>query len=185
MKQNLVELFPPILAKQIIISLSELEIDNIRNWCLETGYRKGSLTTTLYGPGAGAKPKAHPDEKVGHGCKHPHEVDWLQKILCRIAPIEDFLSSWVQVYDLGGFNPMHNHIGDRIGTSGCLFLTKGSSTHFQNPLHPNVMVSLKVEPGHCLMWDNTLFHYSPPSSEERIILAFNLRSQIKWPDRRS
>ena len=92
-----------------------------------------------------------------------------------ISPPEAFDNSWVQVYDTGGFIPIHNHSQSKISGSGCLFLTEGQSTYFQDPLHQSKTTSSKVKVGDVLIWDPEIYHFSPPVMDKRIILAFNLK----------
>ena len=80
----------------------------------------------------------------------PHSVPWIKELLDVIAPEEAFDNSWVQVYEPGGFHPIHNHAGSKISGSGCLFLTEGQSTYFQDPLHQSNTTTSKVKVGDIL-----------------------------------
>ena len=104
-----------------------------------------------------------------------HIVPWIYKVLEPIAPAEAFDNSWVQVYEPGGFHPIHNHTGTKISGSGCLFLTEGQSTYFQDPLHQCNTTTSKVKVGDLLIWDPEIYHFSPPVMDKRIILSFNLK----------
>ena len=95
-----------------------------------------------------------------------------------IAPEDAFDNSWVQVYEPGGFHPIHNHVGREISGSGCLFLNDGQSTYFQDPLHQSNTTTSKVKVGDVLIWDPEIYHFSPPIMEKRIILAFNLKKTM-------
>lgn len=153
-------LFSPIVIGESRIKVSSEWIKRVKDWCLSNGEysQTGSLTSTF---SSGVQ---------------PHEIDWIYDTLKQIAPKECFVNSWVQVYEPGGFHPIHNHAGEvDVKTSGCLFLSKGSSTYFQDPLHKNQSnCNPKISPGDVILWDPELYHFSPPVKTERIVLAFNL-----------
>jgi len=158
---NTATLFPPITIGEAHVNVSDEWISNVKDFCLDNGKESshGNLITTF-----GSEVQ-------------PHQIDWIFEILGQMAPEQAFVNSWVQVYDVAGFHPPHNHAGQvDVRISGCLFLTEGSSTYFQDPLHPDRSTSKPdVKPGDILLWDPAIYHYSPPVKEERIILAFNLR----------
>ena len=153
-------LFPPSIVIKSHIDIPDGWVDKIEEWCLKYGeyVEEGRLTTT-------------------YGSTHrPHSVPWIKEILDVIAPEDAFDNSWVQVYDTGGFIPIHNHISHvKLRDSGCLFLTEGKSTYFQDPLHPNQTTSSPVKVGDVWTWDPAVYHFSPPVMDKRIILAFNLK----------
>ena len=153
-------LFDPIVIQQTHLDLTDDFIKGVKNWCMKKGdYDKDHCFTTTYTTGLQA-----------------HDVDWIYDVIMHIAPKDQFVESWVQVYDVGGYHPPHNHNGDFVRLSGCLYLNKGPSTHFQNPLHPDQIASNHlITAGDVLLWDPALYHFSPPVKDERAILAFNLR----------
>lgn len=153
-------LFSPIVIGQSHLNIDSEWIQKVKVWCLSNGEHSssGNLTSTFTSD------------------IQAHEVDWIFEVLEQIAPKNCFVSSWVQVYEPGGFHPIHNHAGEvDVKTSGCLFLTKGISTYFQDPLHRNqTNCNPEVSPGDVILWDPELYHFSPPVKTERIVLAFNL-----------
>lgn len=153
-------LFSPIVIGQSHLNVDPNWIKKIKKWCLSNGNYSstGNLTSTF------------------NSDIESHQVDWIFDVLKEIAPKKCFVNSWVQVYEPGGFHPIHNHSGEvNVKTSGCLFLTEGSSTYFQDPLHRNqTNCNPNVLPGDIILWDPELYHFSPPVKNERIILAFNL-----------
>jgi hypothetical protein len=105
----------------------------------------------------------------------PHKVPWIANYLKKISPIDTFINSWGQVYGLGGFHPNHNHQSDEVAISGCLYLEEGPGTMFQDPLVKNNNIFKRVHAGDFMLWSPHLYHCSPPCSQKRSILAFNLR----------
>ena len=154
------ELFPPSIIIKDNISIPDGWIDKCEEWCQKYGkYVDNGRYWTTYG-----------------ATNEAHLVPWIYKVLETISPPEAFDNSWVQVYDIGGFIPIHNHSHQsKISGSGCLFLTEGQSTYFQDPLHQNKTTSSKVKVGDVLIWDPEIYHFSPPVMDKRIILAFNLK----------
>ena len=153
------QLFPPSIVIKDNIHIPDGWIDKLEEWCLKYGkyLDHGRLTTT-------------------YGTRNmPHAVPWIMEVLNFIAPEEVFDNSWVQVYEPGGFHPIHNHAGHGVSGSGCLFLNEGQSTYFQDPLHKSNTATSKVVVGDVLIWDPEIYHFSPPIMEKRIILAFNLK----------
>ena len=153
------QLFPPSIIIKDNIPIPEGWIDKCEEWCKKYGkyIDHGRLWTTY-----GSKNEAH-------------VVPWIYKVLEPLAPPEAFDNSWVQVYEPGGFHPIHNHAGSKISGTGCLFLTEGQSTYFQDPLHQSNTTTSKVKVGDILIWDPEIYHFSPPVMERRVILAFNLK----------
>ena len=153
------QLFPPSIVIKSHIDIPDGWVDKIEEWCLKYGQyvKHGRLTTTYGTPNM------------------PHSVPWIKELLDVIAPEEAFDNSWVQVYEPGGFHPIHNHVAREISASGCLFLNDGQSTYFQDPLHKSNSTSSKVVVGDVLIRDPEIYHFSPPIMEKRIILAFNLK----------
>ena len=153
-------LFSPIVIAQSHINVTADWIQSVKDWGLTEGKysESGNLTSTF-------------SSNI-----EAHNVDWIYSVLEQIAPKEYFVSSWVQIYESGGFHPIHNHSGEvDVKTSGCLFLSEGSSTYFQDPLHRNqTNCNPNVSPGDVILWDPELYHFSPPVKTERIVLAFNL-----------
>jgi hypothetical protein len=139
-----------------------LELDNfteLENWIRENGEMdnsRGILTTWEYSE------------------IEPHEEDWIAEVLQQISPIETFENSWGQIYGPGGFHPSHNHVADDNIMSGCLYLTDGPGTMFQDPLHPSRHTCKQVKAGDYMIWSPYLYHSSPPHHSNRSILAFNL-----------
>jgi hypothetical protein len=82
--------------------------------------------------------------------------------------------AWIQTYKPSGFHPVHDHMNDKNIYSGCLYLSKGESSIFQNPMLRNDHTSMPVECGTVLYWHPALFHCSAPSNKTRTIIAFNL-----------
>lgn len=153
-------LFPPILVHKANIDVTDEWIIKVKEWCLLTGKKdvQNDLTTTF-------------------GCgQQPHQISWIMNVLSEISHQQTFVNSWVQVYNPGGFHPIHNHFGNvKTSMSGCLYLTEGPTTQFQNPLHKDQISSGEnTIPGDVLLWDSRVYHFSPPVKKERIILAFNL-----------
>tara|TARA_B100000963_G_C22393705_1_gene565641 strand:+ start:131 stop:625 length:495 start_codon:yes stop_codon:yes gene_type:complete len=154
------QLFPPTVVIKDNIKIPDGWIDKLEEWCLKYGkYVEHGRLTTTYGT-----------------ANQPHAVPWIMNVLDLIAPEEGFDNSWVQIYEPGGFHPIHNHAGTNISGSGCLFLNDGQSTYFQDPLHQSNTATSKVEVGDVLIWDPDIYHFSPPVMEKRIILAFNLKN---------
>ncbi len=153
------ELFPPLIITRDNISIPDGWVEKCEEWCKKYGkyVDQERFWTTFNSP------------------NKAHGVPWIYKVLEVIAPQDTFDNSWVQVYDPGGFIPIHNHSQDEISGSGCLFLTEGKSTYFQNPLHQNRTTSSNVKVGDVLIWDPEIYHFSPPVMDKRIILAFNLK----------
>ena len=153
------QLFPPSIVVKDNIPIPEGWIDKCEEWCKKYGkyIDHGRLWTTY-----GSKNEAH-------------VVPWIYKVLEPLAPQDAFDNSWVQVYEPGGFHPIHNHAGHGVSGSGCLFLNEGQSTYFQDPLHKSNTATSKVVVGDVLIWDPEIYHFSPPIMEKRIILAFNLK----------
>ena len=152
-------LFPPSIITHSSINIPDGWIDKLEKWCLKYGkYNKHGRLTTTYGTS-----------------KMPHLVPWIMEVLDPIASEDLFDNSWVQVYEPGGFHPIHNHAGTEIRGSGCLFLNDGQSTYFQDPIHKSNTVTSNVVVGDVLIWDPEIYHFSPPIMEKRIILAFNLK----------
>ena len=153
------QLFPPTIVVKSNIDIPDGWINKLEEWCLKYGkyVDHGRLTTTYGTPNM------------------PHAVPWIMEVLDFIAPENLFDNSWVQVYEPGGFHPIHNHVAREISASGCLFLNDGQSTYFQDPLHKSNSTSSKVVVGDVLIWDPEIYHFSPPIMEKRIILAFNLK----------
>ena len=158
------QLFPPSIVIKSHIDIPDGWVDKIEEWCLKYGQyvKHGRLTTTYGTPNM------------------PHSVPWIKELLDVIAPEEAFDNSWVQVYEPGGFHPIHNHVAREISASGCLFLNDGQSTYFQDPLHKSNSTSSKVVVGDVLIWDPEIYHFSPPIMEIRIILAFNLNGGTNY-----
>ena len=154
-------LFEPIIIEQGHLDLSEDFIKGVKNWCMKNGvYDEPHSFTTTYRTELQA-----------------HDVDWIYDAIMNIAPKNQFMDSWVQVYDVGGYHPPHSHYGGGIvKVSGCLYLTDGISTHFQNPLYPDqIATNNMITAGDVLFWDPAIYHFSPPVRGERAILAFNLK----------
>ena len=153
------QLCPPSIVIKSHIDRPDGWVDKLEEWCLKYGQyvKHGRLTTTYGTPNM------------------PHSVPWIKELLDVIAPEEAFDNSWVQVYEPGGFHPIHNHVAREISASGCLFLNDGQSTYFQDPLHKSNSTSSNVVVGDVLIWDPEIYHFSPPIMEKRIILAFNLK----------
>ena len=151
------QLFPPSIVIRSHINIPDGWIDKLEEWCLNHGKYDDHGFTTTYGT-----------------ANMPHSVPWIMKVLEVIEPEDAFDNSWVQVYKTGGFHPIHNHAGTKISGSGCLFLTDGKSTYFQDPIHRSNTATSEVKIGDVLIWDPELYHFSPPVIEKRIILAFNI-----------
>ena len=151
-------LFPPITVDLIRIKVTPEWIDEIRNWCFLHGESRqhSNVLSTYYAE------------------EQPHQVEWIWEVLQQITARPFFVNSWVQIYQTAGFQPPHNHVGQDITTSGCLYLTAGSSTYFTDPyLQKTNFRTCSV--GDVMFWDPQLYHFSPPVLDERIVLAFNLR----------
>ena len=99
------QLFPPSIVVKDNIPIPEGWIDKCEEWCKKYGkyIDHGRLWTTY-----GSKNEAH-------------VVPWIYKVLEPLAPQDAFDNSWVQVYEPGGFHPIHNHSG-----STCLLYTSPS-----------------------------------------------------------
>ena len=101
--------------------------------------------------------------------------DFAEPIINKLVLPGTILSeAWIQTYKPGGFHGPHNHYGGENVLAGCLYLSSGDSSIFQNPLLPNEHESTPVECGTVLYWHPALFHCSAPSDKTRTILAFNL-----------
>tara|TARA_B100000287_G_C20303117_1_gene650721 strand:- start:47 stop:568 length:522 start_codon:yes stop_codon:yes gene_type:complete len=151
-------LFPPVLCVRDNLSIPDGWVDKVEKWCLKSGkYNDKLKLTTTFGTSNQA-----------------HLVPWIMEVLNLISPKETFMSSWVQVYKPGGFHPIHNHSRGGATQSGCLFLSEGSSSYFQNPLYKSCIKNSEVKVGDVILWEPELYHFSPPVLEKRIILAFNL-----------
>lgn len=147
--------FKPIQITVSSVTLPNGFRDRCRNWVIENG--EINKISGFY---------------TSFDCEH--KQDWLAPVLEQIAPIEKYDSFWIQAYDVGGWHTEHNHEGPDIVLSGCLYLDKGRSSIFQDPLHPSQHTSMPVEEGTVLYWDPALYHCSSPEQTERTILAFNL-----------
>ena len=151
-------LFPPTIYWQGHLDLDDFT-ENFENWIQDNGEMensRGMMTTWEYSE------------------IEPHEEDWIAEVLQQISPIETFENSWGQIYGTGGFHPNHNHIADDNIMSGCLYLTDGPGTMFQDPLRPSRHTCKQVKAGDYMLWSPYLYHCSPPHHTQRTILAFNL-----------
>ena len=142
------------------IHIPEGFVERVREWCYEYGaYDKNQKFHSTF-----------------HSEYDPHKVNWIWEVIEDIAPRSAFVSSWVQVYDRYGWHPSHHHHALGTNRSGCLYLTDGKSTNFQNPLHLDTFTSNPVNAGDVLYWDPAIYHFSSPAEEDkRTILAFNLK----------
>jgi hypothetical protein len=152
-------LFPPITYWSGNIDLPKSFLSRFHNWVEKNGERKPKLKMTTSWE--------NPD-------REPHEVIWIAKVLQQISPIDTFVNSWGQLYEVGGFHSVHNHVSDENEISGCLYLTDGPGTLFQDPLMPSRHTCKEVRKGDFMIWNPYLYHSSPPHHSNRIILAFNL-----------
>ena len=152
-------LFPPVVVGVGHFYLSDEWIEEVKAFGLKVGkYDELCFHTTTY----------FTNRKV-------HEEPFIKQILDEaIRDGEEFMESWIQVYDKkSGFHAPHAHRGASVAS--CLYLTDGDGTYFYNELQ-DTQENVPVKKGDILYWNPELTHYCLPSTEEKIIIGMNIKT---------
>ena len=154
--------FKPITIHAKKLNLSVKFGDKCKNWVMKNGWHDPGGFYTSYNLVENEIPK------------------FAEPVVKELIPTGYALAgAWIQTYEPAGFHGPHDHDNDENTLSGCLYLSKGESTIFQNPLIRHEHHSTPVECGTVLYWHPALMHCSFPSRETRSILAFNLIDEKK------
>lgn len=101
----------------------------------------------------------------------------------------DFLDSWLNYYDIGGYQDLHNHHDSML--SGVIYLQSSGAKdfifqapwHFQQPKLPNYTVNTVAnshnveynsEVGRAIIFMSHALHRTLPATAPRISLSFNI-----------
>jgi len=152
-------LFPPVVVGVGHFHLTDEWIEEVKAFCLEVGnYDDLCFHTTTY----------FTNRKV-------HEEPFIKQVLDQaIRDEEEFMESWIQIYDKkSGFHAPHTHRGSSVAS--CLYLTDGDGTYFHNQLQDSQQ-NVPVKKGDILYWNPELIHYCLPSTKEKIIIGMNIKT---------